>query len=172
MLVKDIGLLTYDAFLSAAEYLEGIAVIMVYGGAAPYLGILTIAGTEYRHGNGKHVVTLVFESNSRLCIAGIISCRITKVSEYLVLLHHILIDVDDDITVDMTAVVATTVDITIQQTQVLTHCTFTDSQFFKVFLVRIPICSIPLKVIAIRCQLVIGMRRSIGNLRTVGNEFA
>ena len=157
MLVKDIGLLAYDTFLAATEYLEGIAVVMVYGGAAPYLGILTIAGTEYRHGNCKHVVTLVFESNSRLCIAGIIGCRITKVFEYLILLHHILIDVDDDIAVDMTAVIATAVDITIQQTQVLTHCTFIVSQFFKVFLVLIPICSIPLKVIAIRCQLVIGV---------------
>ena len=41
--------LTDDTFLTASEHLEGIAVGMVDGGAAPDLGILTVSGAEHRH---------------------------------------------------------------------------------------------------------------------------
>ena len=50
--------LTDDSFLSATEDLEGVAIFQVHGGAAPYLGLFTIAAAKGGHGNRHHVVTL------------------------------------------------------------------------------------------------------------------
>ena len=52
-------LLAHDAFLTAAANLEDVAVIVVHGGAAPYLGSFTIATTEQDQGDCVEVVALV-----------------------------------------------------------------------------------------------------------------
>ena len=88
---------------------------MVHGSTTPYLGLLTIAGTEHRQGNGHQVITLVFAFHTR---SGITKEGIIFITEYIFLIQQFLIDIDDDVTIHMTALVTATINVTTQQTDV------------------------------------------------------
>ena len=96
--------------MSATEDLEYIALVQIHSGAAPYLGIFTVAGSEDCHGKGLYIVALAYIVNVRLSVTGV---------EYLAFFQYILIDVDDHVAVHMSAVVAATIDVAVQQAQVL-----------------------------------------------------
>ena len=106
-------LLAYDTFFTTSEYLEGVAVVMVHGGATPYLGVLTFTRTEHGHGYRLHVVALrLFEhSGTTITTDGIWIIRIRLRKDHIAL-YQILVDVNDHISVDVSAVVAATIDIT------------------------------------------------------------
>ena len=155
-------LLTYYTFLSATEDLEDIALVQVHRGAAPYLGILTKACTEECHGQGHHVFTLLFVVNVRLICAGL---------EYLTSVQDILIDVDDHVTVHMSTVVAASIDVAVQQAQVLVEGAF-GGGFHEVILFIVPFGSVPLQLCSYLGQLIVSIRNITGNFRSVGSKDA
>ncbi len=53
-----------DALLAAAEDLEGVATGQIDGGAAPYLGVLTLAAAEHVEGCTLHVHALLTEDHA------------------------------------------------------------------------------------------------------------
>ena len=61
--------LTDDTFLTASENLEGVAVDVVHGGAAPYLGVLTFTRTKHGHGYRLHVVALCLAEHTGVALA-------------------------------------------------------------------------------------------------------
>ena len=107
--VKNVCLLADHAGISAAEDLHGIAFVQVHLGAAPYLGVLAIAAAEYCHGNGHQVLGLIEEGDAGIAVAALVGKDGGAV-------YQVLVDVDDDVAVHMSAVVAAAIDIAVQQT--------------------------------------------------------
>ena len=103
MFVEHITRFSHHTLLTATKNLEGVAVVVVYGGAAPYLGFLTIASTKDGHGQRVQIVALVFKLHSGIARG-----------ENLVFLDYVLEDVDDDVAVHVAAVVTAAVDVATQ----------------------------------------------------------
>ena len=101
MFILYINLLTYHTLLTASEHLEDIALVMVNGSATPYLGILTISATENRQSDSHNIITLTFFE---------VNARVTG-SKYFISPHHVLIDVDNNITIHVTTLITTTINI-------------------------------------------------------------
>ena len=116
-----------DALLTATEDLEDIALVQVDCSATPYSGILTIAATKHVEGLTKHIHTLLAQDDTRVSLGNRIGCFCRLIFsvqtdllaqlirhhfiEELFALHEGLVDVDDHITIDDTAVIATAIDI-------------------------------------------------------------
>ena len=114
MFVLHITRFAYHTLLAAAINLEGITVVEVHGGAAPNLGVFTVTGTEHRHGYSHQVVTLTFEVDIGLGPADEVGSR----AKDLIFLDDVVVDVDDHVAVDMTALIATAIGVGAQETEI------------------------------------------------------
>ena len=83
-------------------------------------------------------------------------------------LQYIFVNIEDDVTVDVTTIIATTIDITFYQTGVFIHRTvcYSDEVIFR----NRPFCRIPLKGITNFRQLIVCVS-CICRLRTISNEL-
>ena len=125
-----LGSLADGTFLAATEYLEGIALLQVDGGAAPYLSVLTIAAAEDVQGRAEHVHALLVEDDARAPFGDVVLIIVVAVEfrlafdiqfhlvEHLVALDGLCCYVDDHVAVDMTARVAAAIDIAADKTPV------------------------------------------------------
>ena len=102
-------LLTYDTHFTATANLEGITVVQVHLGAAPYLGVLTITATKYNQSHGVQIITLVEQFHSRLLSTK--ECALSC-TEDLITYQHVIVDINSDVTVHMSTVVAASIDVT------------------------------------------------------------
>ena len=152
-------LLTYEALVATAEYLEAIAVVVVHSSAAPYIGVSTMATTEHCHCQRVHIVALSEEVN--IGISWI---------KYIVHIDYVLVEVDDDVTVNMSAVVASTVYITVNQAALIFGIFSIGMKLHVFVLVKIPLRSVPLKFGTQGCQLVVCIF-STRHFGTIGNEL-
>ena len=119
--------LANDSLFTATKNLEYITLVQVDCSATPYSGILTIAATKHVEGLTKHIHTLLAQDDTRVSLGNRIGCFCRLISsvqtdllaqlirhhfiEELFALHEGLVDVDDHITIDDTAVIATAIDI-------------------------------------------------------------
>ena len=114
--------------LTTAKDLEHIAPVQVDSGAPPYLGVLTIATGKQVQGSTEHIHTLLVEDDSRTaCSNVIVFVSIEDSLAHQVLFHRVehairaltidkgAIDIDDHIAIDMTTLIATTIDITTRE---------------------------------------------------------
>ena len=106
---------------------------MVHGSATPYLGLLTIAGTEHRQGNGHQVITLVFAFHTG---SGITKEGMFFITKYIFLIQQLLVDIDNDVTIHVTTLVTATINVTTQQTDTIIcriSFNFYEVWFFYIF---------------------------------------
>ena len=112
--VQHITRFADHTLFAAAINLEDVAVVEVHGGVAPYLGVFTVSGTEHRHGYSHQVVTLTFEVDIGLGPAD----EVDTGAKDLIFLDDVVVDVDDHVAVDMTALVAAAVCVGAQETEI------------------------------------------------------
>ena len=176
-------LLTDDTFLTTTEDLESIAVVQVDGSTAPNLGFLTITSTKHCHGHRLCIVALGLAEHAGTAVTtdGVFVFAV-GLGKDDISLDQVLVDVDDHITVYVTAVVAAAIDVTTQQTTLLvvrsssTICSSTRStcsSTHEVILIRTPQGRVPLQLVTFGRQFIIlvGATNS-SRLCTLGNEFA
>ena len=123
-----IDTLSDGTFLAASEYLEHIAAVQVDGCRTPDLRIDTLTAAKHIQCLTQYVHSLLVEDNARVSLGNMIIFVVVKLSlSVFVALHlveqnftvnHRCVQVDDDITVHDTAVVATAIDVTAFQTTV------------------------------------------------------
>ena len=89
-------------------------------------------------------------------------------TEDVVFQQYIFVDVDDDITVDVTTVIATAIDVTFQQTGVSIHVIIRNT--YEVILRNRPFCRVPYQSVTDTSQLPVSMF-VISCFRTISNEF-
>ena len=114
--------------LTATEDLEGISLLQVDGCATPYFRILTIAATKHIQSLTEHVHTLLVEDDTGMArgdMIGIVAIEFgftvfvfLNGVEDIPTVEDGAVEVDDDITVDMSRVVAATIDVTTLQAAV------------------------------------------------------
>ena len=129
-LLRVIGGITNGSILTATEYLEDIAFIKIDGGTTPYLRFLTIATAKHVECLTQHVHTLLIKNHTRFTLKDVIAIVTIENSFSFVLLYLIedgklalavnnrCIDVDDHITVHVTSVIASAIDVTTLQTAI------------------------------------------------------
>ena len=132
---------------------------MVDSGAAPDLGVFTIAGAEHSHGHSHHVVTLVVEDHAALAVTFDLQIFGTLAlwlcfGEDVVLDNHILVDVYGHVAVDMAALVAAAIDVTLKDASVIVFCGIVRSGTHKVIFIDIPDSCVPLQYLTLFGQLV------------------
>ena len=125
------------ALLATTEYLEGISGIEVNGGRAPYFGLITVSTAKHVERLTEHVHALLVEDDTRASLLNLIAIVGVKDGLTFVLFYLVEdakltfavdcrgIEVDDHVTIYMTAVVAATIDVTAFETAVdVISCTF------------------------------------------------
>ena len=117
------GSFTNGSVLTAAEYLEDIAFIQIDGGTTPYLRFFTIATAKYVERLTQHVHTLLIKNHTRFTLKDVIAIVTIENSFSFVLFNFVKdgvlsimnydrsIDVNNDIAVYVTCVIATTIDV-------------------------------------------------------------
>ena len=120
--------LTNGTFLTTTEYLEYIATVKVYRSTTPYLCLNTLTTTEYIQRTTQYVHTLLTKDDTSLPFCNLIGVAIEFLLTRLVVESHIIeddvaiynrcIDINDDVTVDDTAAVAASIDVTSGKTTV------------------------------------------------------
>ena len=104
--------LAYYTLLTSAEYEEAVAIVEVDGGRTPYLRLLTIASTEDAQTGKEYLLTLCIETDASIIY---LDCFVFSEHLELGILKQVLlvysssINVDFYITIDMSAIVATTI---------------------------------------------------------------
>ena len=109
---------------STAKYLEGIAGFQVDGGRTPYLRLRTESSAKHVHCLAEYIITLRVEGNTRMTLGNrnfscFVLLNLVEDGEFTLAVDYRLIDVDNHITMDMTCVVASAIDVTTQQSAVL-----------------------------------------------------
>ena len=164
-------LLAHDALFAASENLEGVAVVVVHGGASPYLGVLTIAGAEHRQGNGHHVLDLVVEADAGAALAAAGEDAVLAVA-----VHDVLIDVDDDVAVHVSAVVAAAIDVALHQAAVRIVGSITVAAcpyFHEAVRLLLPLHRVPLQLgQSCPCHLIVFVFGAVGHFCTLGFELS
>ena len=173
-ILAGIILLTDNTFLTTTEDLESIAVVQVDGGATPYLSLFTLTGTKYRHSNSLHIITLGLAEHAGTAVTtdGVFVFAV-GLGKDDISLDQVLVDVDDHITVYVTAVIAAAIDVTTQQTAIFVVINCFCTSLHEVILVNTPQGRVPLQLVTFGRQFIIlvGATNS-SRLCTVGNEFA
>ena len=128
ILICSVALLHADGTMfTTTEYLEHVTVGMVNGGAAPYLGVHTIATAKHVECLTQHVHSLFVKYDTGVTRCNIIAVACVQLGftilkfyfvEHVITVDNRLCDGNDDITIDATAVIAPAVDVTILQTTV------------------------------------------------------
>ena len=113
---------------------------MVHRSAAPYLSFLTIAASEHRHGSSINFITLLVEVHT----GGLASVDTLSITEHLVALDHVFVDVDDYVAVDVSALIAAAIDVAAQQADSLIIGVLSD--FNKLACFVIPLVGVPDKI--------------------------
>ena len=129
MFVLHLFLLADDTVLAAAEDLEGVALLNVHGGAAPYLGLGTFAAAIDAQSLAQHVHALFVEDDAGVALGDVIAVVVVKdVVAFLLSLEDIkdlvsveqgAFHVDDHVAVDVTALAAAAIDVTAQEAAAL-----------------------------------------------------
>ena len=118
------------ALLAAAEHLEHVALVQVDGGAAPYLGTGTVAAAEEAEGPAEGVLALGAKDDAGVAPRDVVVAVGVDllfagggveldVVEHFVAVDDGAVDIDDDVAVDMTALVAAAIDVAAGQAAVL-----------------------------------------------------
>ena len=151
--------LTDGTHLSAAKNLEGIAGLEVDGGAAPDLRVLTIATTKDIEGLAQHIHTLFVENHTRMALLdGIAAVAIEQsltfflfylVEDGLVALavYQRRVEIDNHITIHMTTLVATAIDIATGKTTVQVGSTERTIFRDRVYVLTIGVDSVPYQLL-------------------------
>ena len=119
---------TDTAFFATSKYLEHIAAIEVNGGRAPYLGVHTLTATKHIERLTQYVHTLLGKDDAAVSLSDVILVVAVELVFTFIILSHFVeeylavndraIDIDDYVTVDDTAGIASTIDVTAIETTV------------------------------------------------------
>lgn len=126
-LCSDVGRLTDYTLLATAIDLEAVASLDVDGGAAPNLGVLTIAAAEDAEGRSHLVHTLLVQDYTRVALGNVIFkvCIVIVKRSVVIFLHlgkdQLAVDnvvelVNDDVAVYVTAVITAAIQVAALQT--------------------------------------------------------